>query len=150
MGFWNVTYNDSSRWEAVESIAGPRIPFWRGIRETLAGRPLGSPRVNLVRIDGLEDLQAERLENGERSAINFLRTQSGFIAFTKIRLEVYAIPFQHDEWCMQTEPADGVEQLLKFNRKNQCIQFHVEASASAFDELKNWLNRFSQIDQTNG
>lgn len=149
MGFWNVTYNDPSRWEAVESIAGPRISFWRGIRETLAGKPLGSPRVNLIRIDGLEDLQAERLENGERCAINFLRTESGFIAFTKIRLEVYAIPFQHHEWSEQTESKKGAEQWLTFNRRNECIRFHVEASASAYDELKNWLNRFSQMGQTN-
>ena len=43
MMYWNVTYNDPNRWKAVYEASGGRLPWWRGVRETFAGLPVGPP-----------------------------------------------------------------------------------------------------------
>ena len=46
MMYWNVTYNDPNRWKAVYKASGGRLPWWRGVRETFAGLPVGSPKLD--------------------------------------------------------------------------------------------------------
>ena len=94
MMYWNVTYNDPNRWKAVYKASGGRLPWWRGVRETFAGLPVGSPKLDLVRVEGITELQELRADLSERTAINFSRTTAGLIAFTKVRLEVYAVPMR--------------------------------------------------------
>ena len=97
MMHWNVTYNDPNRWKEVHAICGPKWPWMDAMRQTLKGRPLGSPKLDLVGLEGLSDLQSMRDDLTHRTPVNFQRTQGGVMAFTKVRLEVYAIPIRRQE-----------------------------------------------------
>ena len=94
---WNVTYNDPNRWNEVYAICGTQWSWRQGIRQAWSGQPLGSPKLDLLQVKGIIELQAMRDELNHRTPINFLRTTKGVIAFTKVRLEVYAIPIEESE-----------------------------------------------------
>jgi hypothetical protein len=141
MMYWNVTYNDPNRWKAVCEASGGRLPWWRGVRETFAGLPVGSPKLDLVRVEGITELQELRADLSERTAINFSRTAAGLIAFTKVRLEVYAVPMRWSEQliCSQ-EGALGVQ----FQRGAESVRLHMQGSASAAANFQAWFARAAQ------
>ena len=99
--FWNLTYNDPNRWKEVEAICGRRMTAWQGIRESIKGRPIGSPRATLIACSGNEALRAILESQSERRIINFEQTSGGVIAYFKVRLELYGIPFRRGEWVGQ-------------------------------------------------
>lgn len=141
MMYWNVTYNDTNRWKAVYEASGGRLPWWRGVRETFAGLPVGSPKLDLVRVEGITELQELRADLSERTSINFSRTAAGFIAYTKVRLEVYAVPMRWSEQliCSQ-EGALGVQ----FQRGAESVRLHMQGSASAEANFRAWFTRAAQ------
>lgn len=135
---WNVTYNDPNRWKEVHAFAGPRLPWCKGIRETVAGRSLGSPKLDLVHITGIPELQALRDGLSERTAINFLRTAEGLIAFTKVRLEVYAIPIHWNEAVSCTQQGDLT---VAFERDGHRVELFMRGSKSAEARFRNWFEQ---------
>lgn len=134
--FWNVTYNDANRWKEVHALAGPRVSWWSGIRETLAGRPVGSPKLDLAHISGIPALQSLREELSERTSVNFLRTAEGLIAFTKVRLEVYAVPMHWNEGVKCTD--QGPLQVA-FERAGTRVELTMHASASEVARFRKWF-----------
>jgi hypothetical protein len=136
MMYWNVTYNDPNRWKAVFDAAGPRLSWWQGMSETLRGRPVGSPKLDLLSIHGIPELEELRESINERTAVNFQRTEAGLVAYTKVRLEVYAIPFR---W------ADGVQCTsegpleLSFIRENQEVCLVMQASDAVVKNFRFWF-----------
>ena len=135
---WNVTYNDPNRWKEVYALAGPRLPWWKGIRETVAGRSVGSPKLDLVHITGIPELQALRDELSERTAINFLRTAEGLIAFTKVRLEVYAVPMN---WSEAVNCSQQGALIVSFERDGHCVELAMRASKSVESRFRNWFEQ---------
>jgi len=142
-GFWNVTYNDPGRWREVYGISGPRLSWREGIQATLKGFPLGSPKLDLERIEGLPELQALRDALNDRTDINFLRTEAGLIAFTKVRLEVYAIPIQNGEWHVEfiDEVANRAQIVLHVQRDGAAKQLVMAGAASTVSRMADWLER---------
>lgn len=134
--YWNVTYNDPNRWKAVFDAAGPRLTWWQGIRETLRGRPVGSPKLDLLRVDGIPELEELRQTINERTAVNFQRTQAGLVAYTKVRLEVYAIPFRWSEGVKCT--SQGALEL-RFSRKDREVRLVMQASEAAVKNFRAWF-----------
>ena len=141
MMYWNVTYNDPNRWKAVHEASGGRLPWWRGVRETFAGLPVGSPKLDLVRVEGITELQELREDLSERTAINFSRTSAGLIAYTKVRLEVYAIPMRWNEQLVCSQEGAVV---VQFQRGAETVQLHVQGSASAEANFRAWFARAAQ------
>tara|TARA_B100000768_G_C11284675_1_gene381450 strand:- start:1823 stop:2275 length:453 start_codon:yes stop_codon:yes gene_type:complete len=150
MMHWNVTYNDPNRWNEVHAICGPKWPWLDGIRQVLKGKPLGSPKLDLVRLEGLDELQAMRKDLGHRTPVNFLRTTGGIMAFTKVRLEVYAVPIRRQELqSMQIAEASatGGRPVLeiKFERDNHQVTLAMEGSEAAVNRMENWLRLDSML-----
>lgn len=141
MMFWNVTYNDPNRWKAIFEVGGARLPWWRGVRETLGGLSVGSPKLDLIHVEGIDDLQTLRQDLSERTSINFSRTSAGLIAYTKVRLEVYAIPMRWSEELTCTKE-EGV--VVQFQRGTESVQLHMKASASAEAKFRAWFERAGQ------
>lgn len=141
MMHWNVTYNDPNRWKAVHEASGGRLPWWRGVRETFAGLPVGSPKLDLVRVEGIPELQELREDLSERTAINFSRTSAGLIAYTKVRLEVYAIPMRWNEHLVCSQ--EGVV-VVQFQRGAESVRLHMQGSASAVANFRGWFARAAQ------
>jgi hypothetical protein len=145
MMHWNVTYNDPNRWNAVLAVSGPKWPWWDGILQSLKGNPLGSPKMDLVGLDGLQELQALRDELTHRTPVNFLRTTGGIVAFTKVRLEVYAIPIKRQELLhlksdRSAEGADRSVLMLSFARHGNEVKLTMEGPSSASLRMEKWLN----------
>ena len=141
MMYWNVTYNDPNRWKAVHEASGGRLPWWRGVRETFAGLPVGSPRLDLVRVEGITELQELREDLSERTAINFSRTSAGLIAYTKVRLEVYAIPMRWNEQLVCSQEGAVV---VQFQRGTEPVRLHMQGSAAAVANFRAWFARAAQ------
>jgi hypothetical protein len=141
MMYWNVTYNDPKRWKAVYESSGGRLPWWRGVRETFVGLPVGSPKLDLVRVEGITELQDLREDLSERTAINFSRTAAGLIAYTKVRLEVYAVPMR---WSEQLVCSQGGALMVQFQRGAESVRLHMQGSASAEANFRAWFARAAQ------
>ena len=141
MMYWNVTYNDRNRWKAVYEASGGRLPWWRGVRETFAGLPVGSPKLDLVRVEGITELQELREDLSERTAINFSRTTAGLIAYTKVRLEIYAVPMR---WSEQLICSKEGALVVQFQRGAECVRLHMQGSASAEANFRSWFTRAAQ------
>lgn len=141
--FWNVTYNDPGRWQEVYAQSGPRLGWLAGMRATLAGFPVGSPKMVLERVEGLEELQAMHDAVHDRTPINFLRTQHGVVAFTKVRLEVYAIPMRTTEWEIDSPvDRDGRTVLhVGFQRDGRKIRLTMSGSTAQTSAMHRWLQR---------
>ena len=136
MMYWNVTYNDPNRWKAVFDAAGPRLTWWQGIRETLRGRPVGSPKLDLLSVNGIPELEELRQGINERTAVNFQRTQAGMVAYTKVRLEVYAIPFR---WAEELECTSEGPLELRFVRENREVRLAMKASEAVVKNFRFWF-----------
>lgn len=141
---WNVTYNDPNRWNEVYAICGTRWSWRQGIRQAWSGQPLGSPKLDLLQVIGIDELQAMRDELNHRTPINFLRTTKGVIAFTKVRLEVYAIPIEELELqrleVMENQEGRGTSTLaLEFIREAQSVQFVMQGPSAAVGRMESWL-----------
>jgi hypothetical protein len=141
MMYWNVTYNDPNRWKAVYESSGGRLPWWRGVRETFVGLPVGSPKLDLVRVEGITELQDLREDLSERTAINFSRTAAGLIAYTKVRLEVYAVPMR---WSEQLVCSQEGALMVQFQRGAESVRLHMQGSASAEANFRAWFARAAQ------
>ena len=141
MMYWNVTYNDPNRWKAVCEASGGRLPWWRGVRETFAGLPVGSPKLDLVRVEGITELQELRADLSERTAINFSRTAAGLIAFTKVRLEVYAVPMR---WSEQLICSQEGALVVQFQRGAESVRLNMRGSVSAEANFRAWFARAAQ------
>ena len=141
MMYWNVTYNDPNRWKAVYKASGGRLPWWRGVRETFAGLPVGSPKLDLVRVEGISELQELRADLSERTAINFSRTTAGLIAYTKVRLEIYAVPMR---WSEQLICSKEAALVVQFQRGAESVRLHMQGSASAEANFRSWFTRAAQ------
>ena len=141
MMYWNVTYNDPNRWKAVYEASGGRLRWWRGVRETFAGLPIGSPKLDLVRVEGITELQGLREDLSERTAINFSRTAAGLIAYTKVRLEVYAVPMR---WSEQLFCSQEGELVVQFQRGTESVRLHMQGSASAEANFRAWFVHAAQ------
>ena len=141
MMYWNVTYNDPNRWKAVYEASGGRLPWWRGVRETFAGLPMGSPKLDLVRVEGITELQELREDLSERTAINFSRTAAGLIAYTKVRLEVYAVPMC---WSEQLNCWQEGALVVQFQRGAESVRLHMQGSASDEANFRAWFARVAQ------
>ena len=138
---WNVTYNDPNRWKAVFDAAGPRLTWCQGIRETLRGRPVGSPKLDLLSVEGIPELEELRRTINERTVVNFQRTQGGLVAYTKVRLEVYAIPFRWSEGvrCTSEGPLE-----LRFLRENREVRLAMRASRSVEKNVRSWFAKAAE------
>ena len=141
MMHWNVTYNDPNRWKEVHAICGPKWPWMDAIRQTLKGRPLGSPKLDLVGLKGLDDLQSMRDDLTHRTPVNFQRTQGGVMAFTKVRLEVYAIPIRRQELeLLRIEPSETSATLtLDFKREGHSVRILMEGTKSMVNRMESWF-----------
>ena len=142
---WNVTYNDPNRWNEVYAICVTRWSWRQGIRQAWSGQPLGSPKLDLLQVLGINELQAMRDELNHRTPINFLRTTKGVIAFTKVRLEVYAIPIEESELqrleVMENQEGRGTSTLaLEFLREAQSVQFVMQGPSAAVGRMEAWLS----------
>jgi hypothetical protein len=141
MMYWNVTYNDPNRWKAVYEASGGRLPWWRGVRDTFAGLPVGSPKLDLVRVEGITELQELREDLSERTAINFSRTAAGLIAYTKVRLEVYAVPMRWSEHLVCSHEGALV---VQFQRGAESVRLYMQGSAAAEAKFRAWFARAAQ------
>jgi len=141
--FWNVTYNDPGRWRDVYAISGPRLSWGEGFAATLKGHPLGSPKLELAGIDGLTELQNLRAELNDRTHVNFLRTKGGLIAFTKVRLEVYAIPIRNSEWRIEriTDTNYGEQLVMHIQRDGVTMRLMMAGATSTLSRMQIWLER---------
>ena len=142
---WNVTYNDPNRWNEVYAICGMRWSWRQGIRQAWSGQPLGSPKLDLRQVKGIDELQAMRDELIHRTPVNFLRTTKGLIAFTKVRLEVYAIPIGESELqrleVIENQEEPGTSTLvLEFLREAQSVQFFMQGPSAAVIRMEAWLS----------
>ena len=64
-------------------------------------------------MEGITELQELRADLSERTAINFSRTAAGLIAFTKVRLEVYAVPMRWSEQLICSQEGALVVQFQR-------------------------------------
>jgi len=141
--FWNVTYNDPGRWRDVYAISGPRLSWVEGFSDTLKGFPVGSPKLELKGIDGLTELQNLRAGLNDRTHINFLRTKGGLIAFTKVRLEVYAIPIRNTEWRVERiiDASNCVQLVMHIQRDGVTMRLMMAGATSTVSRMQIWLQR---------
>ncbi len=142
--FWNLTYNDPGRWREVERICGSRVTAWQGILKSLRGNPVGSPRAALFACSGDNKLVALIETHSDKRTLNLEQTTKGAIAYFKVRLELYGIPFRRGEWvgCEQQPKTDDSPPTfdLKFQREGEEHIFQISAPQSTIDALKRWLN----------
>lgn len=140
---WNVTYNDPQRWQEVYAISGARMAGLKGVSETLRGRAIGSPVVQLTGCHGLDVFQNLIQTQANRMSLNFMRTKEGIIGFCKVRLEVYAIPIRHGEWKLEMEPSGGTQPgetiILTCARKGQRVHWQVSGPPEVIRRFTSWL-----------
>ena len=86
----NVSYPVPARWAQLEALAGPRFTPWKKVKETLAGRPVGSARVQWTTCSD-PALQALLDETQDVKWLNIERTAGGMLFYFRVRLETYAI-----------------------------------------------------------
>lgn len=146
MMHWNVTYNDPNRWNEVHAICGPRWPWLDGIRQSMKGNPLGSPKMDLIGLEGLGELQEMREDITHRTGVNFLRTMDGIVAFTKVRLEVYAIPIRSAEVLevideLSHDAPGKAEVKITFSRDQHKVTMRMEGSQSSAKRMMKWLKK---------
>jgi len=146
MMFWNVTYNDPNRWKAVYEASGGKLSLWRGVRETFGGLPVGSPKLDLLRVEGIAELQELRRDLSERTAINFSRTSAGLIAYTKVRLEVYAIPMRWSEQLSCTKDSAG-NLKVSFTRDSNRVELLLRSSTGIQIQFLDWFKKANLIHQ---
>ena len=142
--FWNLTYNDPNRWREVEAICGRRMTAWQGIRGSLKGSPIGSPRATLLACSGNEALETMLKSQFERRIINFEQTSEGVIAYFKVRLELFGIPFRRGEWIGSEQvQRDGTLSVfdLTFQRDDVTLAFQTTAPESTIKQLQGWLDQ---------
>ena len=142
MMVWNVTYNDPGRWREVYAVAGPKWGWLEGLIATLKGRPIGSPKLHLEAVEGLPELEHGGTDQQQLTPINFQRTRTGAVAYTKVRLEVYGIPFRWDE--VQSIPrqapgSEGARLVLAFKRQDRVITLTLSGSQRAVVRMESWL-----------
>ena len=117
---------------------------WQGIRESIKGRPIGSPRATLIACSGNGALEDILESQSERRIINFEQTSEGVIAYFKVRLELYGIPFRRGEWIGgQQVHRDGSLSThdLKFHREGVAFVFQTDAPESTITQLQGWLDQ---------
>jgi len=117
---------------------------WQGIRESIKGRPIGSPRATLIACSGNEALEDILTSQSERRIINFEQTAGGVIAYFKVRLELYGIPFRRGEWIGgQQVNRDGSLSTydLTFQREGVSFVFQTDAPESTMTQLQGWLDQ---------
>lgn len=144
---WNVTYNDAQRWNEVHAIAGERFPWMKSITESIRGRAIGSPKLDLEALTGLEELERLRIPLNQRTSINFQRTTHGFIAYTKVRLEVYAIPLRFVEvTSVQTKDSGSTQAILvlDFQRSHQKVTLTMKGARKVVDAAAEWFKMASR------
>lgn len=145
MMFWNVTYNDPGRWREVYAVAGPKLGSWQAVVETLRGRPVGSPKLDVVKLEGWPELVSMRTAVNDRTVINFQRTQEGCVAFTKVRLEVYALPLRWSElseFKVKSDDRTGQQQItLEFNRNGTPLRICMQGAERRVAQMAEWLSR---------
>ena len=142
MMVWNVTYNDPGRWREVHAVAGPKWGWLEGLIATVKGCPIGSPKLHLEAVDGLPKLEHGGADQQQLTPINFQRTRAGAVAYTKVRLEVYGIPFRWDE--VQSTPRQapgsrGSRIELSFQRKDRVVTLTLSGSQRAIARMEAWL-----------
>lgn len=142
MMVWNVTYNDPGRWREVYGVAGPKWGWMEGLIATVKGCPIGSPKLYLESVDGLPELEHGGAGQQQLTPINFQRTQAGAVAYSKVRLEVYGIPFRWEE-VQSTErrmPMSGRPRMeLVFKREDHRVTFTLSGSQRAIARMEAWL-----------
>lgn len=141
---WNVTYNDPHRWQEVYAISGKRVGGWKGVLETIRGRSIGSPAVQLQGCDGLDEFQHLFQSQTHRVSLNFMRTSAGIIGFCKVRLEVYAIPIRRGEWTFEPQqfaPTSETSEagILRCTRNGHQIQWYVSGLPDVMNRFTGWL-----------
>ena len=142
MMVWNVTYNDPGRWREVYRVAGPKWGWLEGLVATMKGCPIGSPKLHLEAVDGLPELEHGGTDQQQLTPINFQRTQSGAVAYTKVRLEVYGIPLRWDEVqsTPRQAPGSGGSRIeLSFQRKDRVVTLTLSGSQRAIARMEAWL-----------
>ena len=92
----------------------------------------------MVHIAGIPELQALRDDLSERTAVNFLRTAEGLIAFTKVRLEVYAVPIHWNEAVNCAQPGDLT---VSFERDGHRVELAMRGSKSAEARFRKWFEQ---------
>ena len=142
MMVWNVTYNDPGRWREVHAVAGPKWGWLEGLIATVKGCPIGSPKLHLEAVDGLLELEHGGADQRQLTPINFQRTRAGAVAYTKVRLEVYGIPFRWDE--VQATPCQALRSgrsriVLAFKRKGRVVTLTLLGSQRAIIRMEAWL-----------
>ena len=143
---WNVTYNDAQRWEQVHLIAGKRIPWAQSITDSIRGRTVGSPKLDLVGVEGLKELERLRLSLNHRTSVNFQRTTEGVIAYTKVRLEVYAVPIRFPEIIsVDVDYADAAQSrlVLHFQRDEETVKLTMTGASRVLDRTLEWFKMAS-------
>ena len=142
MMVWNVTYNDPGRWREMYGGAGPKWGWMEGLIATVKGCPIGSPKLHLESVDGLPELEHGGAGQQQLTPINFQRTQAGAVAYSKVRLEVYGIPFRWDE-VQSTErrtPMSGSPRMdLVFKREDRMVTLTLSGSQRAIARMEAWL-----------
>ena len=142
MMVWNVTYNDPGRWREVYAVAGPKWGWLEGLIATMKGCPIGSPKLHLEAVGGLPELEHSGTDQQQLTPINFQRTRSGAVAYTKVRLEVYGIPFRWDE-VQSTPPeapdSEGARLVLAFKRQDRVVTLTLSGSQRAVVRMEAWL-----------
>ena len=142
MMVWNVTYNDPGRWREVYVVAGPKWGWMEGLIATVKGCPIGSPKLHLESVDGLLELEHGGANQQQLTPINFQRTRAGAVAYSKVRLEVYGIPFRWDE-VQSTErrtPMSGSPRMdLVFKREDRMVTLTLSGSQRAIARMEAWL-----------
>jgi hypothetical protein len=108
--------------------------------------------LDLVGLEGLGDLQSMRDELTHRTPVNFQRTQGGVMAFTKVRLEVYAIPIRRQELeLLRIEPSETSATLamltLEFKREGHSVRILMEGTKSMVNRMESWF-RLGLHDKT--
>ena len=98
--------------------------------------------LHLEDVDGLPELEHGGTDQQQLTPINFQRTRLGAVAYTKVRLEVYGIPFCWDE--VQSTPrqapgSDGSRIELSFQRKDRVVTLTLSGSQRAIARMESWL-----------
>jgi hypothetical protein len=112
----------------------------------MKGNPLGSPKMDLIGLEGLGELQEMREDLTHRTGVNFLRTMDGIVAFTKVRLEVYAIPIRSAEVLevideLSHDAPGKAEVQITFSRDQHKVTMRMEGSQSSAKRMMKWLKK---------
>ena len=143
--FWNLTYNDPGRWREVEAISGKRFGIWKGMIQTLKGKPIGSTRTRLLSCSNHPSFEKLLGSSDTRRGLNFESTSDGVIAFFKVRLELYGTPIRRGEWDSSNfgDLSEKTQLPIKltFRRGDQTLTFHIQADNHQCIQLKRWLHQ---------